>query len=354
MAKLGISTGTIPNDNTGDSLIVGAIKINSNFDEIYTYLGAGSTDVLSTPIWNKTDVGISTLRNVGVGTTNPTSALTVSGDAVITGVITASVFSGSISNAIYSQNSGVSTYSSISGVSTSSTKVSIGETNLGSNSIVLTSGATLGINSLYIDSGLTYNAATNTLTASTFSGNSTYAVNAGVATNVIGGIASVTSLNVSGISTLGNTVIGGGTTELIVNGDARITGILTIGTTFTNQLSVSGVATATTLNDGIGNVRALPQNSVGVAYTLAITDVGKHVAITTGGVTVPPSIFSIGDNVTIFNNSDYNQMITPGSGVTLRRAGVGDTGARGLNGYGLATILCINVDSFVISGAGLT
>lgn len=132
------------------------------------------------------------------------------------------------------------------------------------------------------------------------------------------------------------------------------TGVTVTGTTFTNQLNVSGVATAATLNDSIGNVRAIPQNSVGVAYTLAVTDVGKHVAISTGGITVPQSVFSIGDNMTIFNNSDFNQMITPASGVTLRRAGVGDTGSRGLNGYGLATILCIASNSFVITGAGLT
>ena len=36
-------------------------------------------------------------------------------------------------------------------------------------------------------------------------------------------------LNISGISTLGNTVVGGATTQLIVNGNTRITGILTIG-----------------------------------------------------------------------------------------------------------------------------
>ena len=37
-------------------------------------------------------------------------------------------------------------------------------------------------------------------------------------------------LSVVGVSTLGNTVVGGATTELVVTGDARITGILTIGT----------------------------------------------------------------------------------------------------------------------------
>lgn len=46
MALLGISTGTTPNDGTGDSLIVGADKINKNFQEVYTKLGDG-TNLLS-------------------------------------------------------------------------------------------------------------------------------------------------------------------------------------------------------------------------------------------------------------------------------------------------------------------
>ena len=37
-------------------------------------------------------------------------------------------------------------------------------------------------------------------------------------------------LSVTGITTLSNTVVGGATTELVVDGDASITGILTIGT----------------------------------------------------------------------------------------------------------------------------
>lgn len=44
MAYQGIGTGTAPNDNTGDSLLTGAIKINSNFKEIYNALGDG-TDI---------------------------------------------------------------------------------------------------------------------------------------------------------------------------------------------------------------------------------------------------------------------------------------------------------------------
>lgn len=156
---------------------------------------------------------------------------------------------------------------------------------------------------------------------------------------------------------------GSGSGITIKDDDALVGTVSTInfGTnlsvTFSSGISTvntSDIVTVTTLNDSIGNVRRIPQTSVGVTYTLAVTDVGKHVAITTGGITIPSSIFSIGDNLTIFNNSDYVQMITPGIGVTLRRAGVGDTGSRGLNGYGLATILCISSNNFVITGAGLT
>jgi hypothetical protein len=44
--------------------------------------------------FEKTDAGINTSTNIGIGTTNPTSALTVSGDANVTGVITATSFVG--------------------------------------------------------------------------------------------------------------------------------------------------------------------------------------------------------------------------------------------------------------------
>ena len=43
MAKLGINTGSSADDGTGDSLKVGAGKINSNFNEVYSLLtGAGN------------------------------------------------------------------------------------------------------------------------------------------------------------------------------------------------------------------------------------------------------------------------------------------------------------------------
>jgi len=58
MAYQGIGTGTTPNDNSGDSLLTAALKINSNFKEIYNFLGDGTALV-----------GFSTVRTVASSTT---------------------------------------------------------------------------------------------------------------------------------------------------------------------------------------------------------------------------------------------------------------------------------------------
>jgi hypothetical protein len=42
MAKQGIFTGSSPNDGTGDSLALGAIKVNQNFNEVYSTFGDGN------------------------------------------------------------------------------------------------------------------------------------------------------------------------------------------------------------------------------------------------------------------------------------------------------------------------
>jgi len=116
-----------------------------------------------------------------------------------------------------------------------------------------------------------------------------------------------------------------------------------------NKLDVSG-----SISDSIGNVRSIPQNSQTGAYVLVATDNGKHISITTGGVTVPASVFSAGQVVSVYNNSGSSQTITQGATVTLRQAGTANTGNRTLAQYGLCTILCVASNTFVISGSGLT
>jgi hypothetical protein len=111
------------------------------------------------------------------------------------------------------------------------------------------------------------------------------------------------------------------------------------------------------LTDGKGDVRSAPQNSQSGAYPLVVGDAGKHISITTGGVTVNANIFSIGDMVTVYNNSGSSQNITQGTSVTLRLAGTATTGTRALAQYGVATLLCVTggaTPTFVCTGAGLT
>ena len=129
----------------------------------------------------------------------------------------------------------------------------------------------------------------------------------------------------------------------------RITsaGRLLVGTT-------SSSATSEDIEDSKGGIRAIPQNSKTAAYTLVAADVGKHVNITTGGVTVPSGVFSAGDAISIYNDSASNQTITQGSSVTLRQVGTANTGNRTLAQRGLCTVLCVASNEFVISGGGLS
>ena len=65
-------------------------------------------------------------------------------------------------------------------------------------------------------------------------------------------------------------------------------------------------------------------------------------------------MFSIGNVVTVYNKSGSSVSIEEGTGVTLRLAGSPTDGNRTLSAYGLCTLLCIDSNDFVISGAGLT
>jgi hypothetical protein len=122
-----------------------------------------------------------------------------------------------------------------------------------------------------------------------------------------------------------------------------------------NNITIKGnVYAEGTLSDTYGNLRALPLQDKTSAYILLKTDVGRVVSITTGGVTVPNTVFSAGDGVTIYNNSSASQTITSTSDITMYLAGTATTGNRTLAQRGLATVYCVAANNFVISGSGLT
>jgi hypothetical protein len=121
------------------------------------------------------------------------------------------------------------------------------------------------------------------------------------------------------------------------------------------RLVSTGGITSPNVADAVG-YKGLPQNSQTSGYTLALSDMGKHISITTGGVTIPANgavAFPIGAAITIFNNSGTPQNI----GITtdmLRQAGTANTGSRTLAQYGVATVLKVTSTVWVISGAGLS
>lgn len=81
MSRQGINTGIVPNDGTGDSLLVGSIKINSNFQEIYNTFGDGNNL-------------ISYVNTAGFSTVSGSSLGLTGSPNITVGLITAGLFSG--------------------------------------------------------------------------------------------------------------------------------------------------------------------------------------------------------------------------------------------------------------------
>jgi hypothetical protein len=87
--------------------------------------------------------------------------------------------------------------------------------------------------------------------------------------------------------------------------------------------------------------------------TIVSSDTGKHINTSTN-VTVNSSTgFSIGDVVTIYNNSGNNITVIA-TGITLRLAGTSTTGNRTISSRGLASILCVASNDYVIGGSGVS
>ena len=146
----------------------------------------------------------------------------------------------------------------------------------------------------------------------------------------------------------------------LVVGSANVANTTAASSSTTGALTVAGglgvagnIYAGTYVFDGYGNLRALPPNAQSGSYTLVAGDVGRHVS-TTAGVTVNTSVFSVGDVVSIYNNSGSSITITQGTSVTLRLAGTATTGNRTLALRGLATLLCVAAGEFVLSGSGVS
>jgi hypothetical protein len=125
----------------------------------------------------------------------------------------------------------------------------------------------------------------------------------------------------------------------------NITGIAAVANGGTGASTADGART----NLKTGTV---PPVVSGGAYTLQLSDVGDHVSAT-GNITVPPAVFAAGDVVVIYNNTAGDLSILRGAGVTMYWVAGADA-TRTLGTRGLASVVCVGSNTFVITGQGLT
>ena len=153
-------------------------------------------------------------------------------------------------------------------------------------------------------------------------------------------------------------------------GDLIAENITTSNLTVTNSTNVSGITisdnvtaannittTAGNMVDQIGEVRTVPKLDKTASYTLTLADHGKFIR-TDSNIVVPVNVFTASDagkSISIFNNHASSSIsITRASGAVLYWVQTGADADRTLSSRGLATILCVGNNTFVITGGLLS
>jgi hypothetical protein len=132
-----------------------------------------------------------------------------------------------------------------------------------------------------------------------------------------------------------------------------VSSVLAFRTNGSERLRIlnTGGITSSDLADAVG-YKGVPQNAQTSAYTLALSDMGKHISITTGGVVIPANgsvAFPIGSTIVVYNDSGSAQNISITTD-TLRLAGTATTGTRSLAQRGLATCVKVAATEWVVTG----
>ena len=89
------------------------------------------------------------------------------------------------------------------------------------------------------------------------------------------------------------------------------------------------------------------------SYTLAITDKDKVVQTSSGSgvtVTIPPSVFSANDQVSIVQNGAGQVTFAQGSGVTITSTGATASAPKLRAQYSAASVICTASNTFLVVG----
>jgi hypothetical protein len=155
-----------------------------------------------------------------------------------------------------------------------------------------------------------------------------------------GGLISATG-NVTG----GNILTGG-----LISATANITG---------GNLSVTGNITGTTAGFTIGYLN-VPQVSFSGNATIAATDAGKHYYSTLSTANVltiannTSVSWAVGTAISLVNRGTGNITVAQGTGVSLYLAGNSTAGNRTVTTYGMATLLNVAANVWMINGTGVS
>jgi hypothetical protein len=291
-SSVGIGT-TVPSQSLhiqGNARISGAVYDSTN---VSGTLGQVLQSTATGTIWaNSSVVGIPTYADrAGIATYADRAGIATY--ATNAGIAT---YATSAGIATYATNTGIATYATNAGIATYAT--SAGIATYATNAGIATYATSAGIATYATNAGIaTYATSAGIATYATSAGISTYATNAGIATyassagvstNVIGGIASVTSLSVSGISTLGTVKISSGiitATTGIVSYFGDGAGLINIQASAivggSGYIDYAGVST--NVIGGIASVRSLYVSGISTLGTVKISS--GIVTATTGIVT---------------------------------------------------------------------
>jgi hypothetical protein len=349
-----------------------------NFAGAATTLAIGAAT--GTASVNNATVTLTNAATVNVNGANPTLASTSTGTLTLfnTNLLTVAAFNAATTATLANS----ATTLGIGNTATAAQTVNMFTASTGASTYNFATGATASatIKSISIGTAGVSGSTTNIALGSAVSGatgtttiNTALTVSPATTGTVVIGVASGTGTITLGLSTVSQTVniaagvTASGSTKTIAIGTTGASGSTTaisIGSVVsgaTSTLTFGGTvadATATSTAKSVGYL-GLPQSATATTATLAISDAGKHIYITTTAqtITIPANAsvaYPIGTTLTFIAGPSATTVTIAITSDTMRLAGGTSTGSRTLAANGMATAVKVASTTWYINGTGLT